>query len=215
MAFFFRLGFTSRFIKVICVQSCAAAESGTRLAFLWSQFAEPSIWGLALGGSAREQWFGSMRITESRGENAMTCTSQRNRLSQFVPARLADFDSFFGQVLGPEGLQAVTGWRAPASIWEANDQFHVELDVPGVALEDIELTVDKGTLKISVERKEPDRERKYWHNERSFGQVTRSLSLPESADSDAITADLNAGVLHVIVAKVPEAQPKRIDVKVG
>jgi HSP20 family protein len=145
----------------------------------------------------------------------MTSTMQRNRLSHLVPARLGDFDNLFDQFFAPEGARSAVGWRAPASFWEADDKYHVELDVPGVALEDIELTVDKGTLNIAVERKQPDQERKYWHNERSFGQVTRSLSLPETADVDAITADLNAGVLHFTVAKVPVEQPKRIDVKAG
>lgn len=144
----------------------------------------------------------------------MNSAPQRNhRLRDYVPARLGDFETLFDQFLGPEGLRTVTGWRAPVSIWEADDKFHIELDVPGVAQEDVELTLDKGTLKISVERKEPERDRKYWHNERTFGQVTRSLSLPETADPESITAQLNAGVLHVTVAKVPEEQPKRIEIK--
>ena len=143
----------------------------------------------------------------------MTNTTQRNRLREFVPAALGDVDNLFEQFFGPSGLRPAAAWRSPLSIWEADDTIHVELDVPGVAEGDVELTFDKGALKISVERKEPERDRKYWHNERTFGQVTRSVTLPESADPESIGAELSAGVLHVTIAKVPEAQPRRIRVK--
>ena len=143
----------------------------------------------------------------------MANTLQRNRLRDFVPVGMGELDHLFDQFFSPEGLRSVTGWRAPASLWEAEDKFHIEIDVPGVTLDDIELTFDKGTLKISLERKAPERERKYWHNERTFGQVTRSLSLPETANPESISAELNGGVLHVTIDKIPEEQPKRIEVK--
>ena len=106
-------------------------------------------------------------------------------------------------------------WRAPASIWEAENAFHIELDAPGVAKEDVELTFDKGTLQITLERKVPEGDRTNWHNERGFGKVTRSVSLPDTVDPSTITAELANGVLHVTITKRPEAQPKKIEVKVN
>jgi HSP20 family protein len=106
-------------------------------------------------------------------------------------------------------------WRAPASIWEAEDKFHIEVDAPGVAKDDVELTFEKGVLQITLERKAPEGERTNWHNERGYGKVSRSVSLPDTVDPDTIAAELNNGVLHVSINKRPEAQPKRIDVKVS
>lgn len=139
------------------------------------------------------------------------CT-QKNRLQSFVPGTWNDFDSLLNQVLAPTVARTVRGFRAPLSVWEADDAYHVELDLPGVSKDDVELTFEKGTLHIAADRKAPEDERKGLHEERVYGNVSRSLSLSESVDPDSITAKLNNGVLHVTVAKVPEVQPKRIDI---
>ncbi len=142
----------------------------------------------------------------------MRGTIHRNRLGQALAAGLPEVDQLFGQFFRP---QDVASWHASASIWEAENVFHVEIDAPGVAKEDVDVTFDKGTLQISLERKAPEGERTNWHNERGYGKVTRSVSLPETVDPDTITAELTNGVLHVTITKLPEAQPKKIDVKVS
>jgi HSP20 family protein len=142
----------------------------------------------------------------------MSNTLQRNRLGQLFPANLPEFDNLFNHFFRSE---EVAMWRAPASIWEAENTFHIELDAPGVAKEDVELTFDKGALQITLERKVPEGDRTNWHNERGFGRVTRSVSLPDTVDPETISAELTNGVLHVSITKRPEAQPKRIDVKVS
>ena len=67
-------------------------------------------------------------------------------------------------------------------------------------------------LEIAAERVAPEEQRNSLHEERTYGKVSRSLSLSESVDPDSIAAELDMGVLHVTVAKVPEVQPKRIDI---
>jgi HSP20 family protein len=137
---------------------------------------------------------------------------QRNRLGNALQSNLREFDNLFGHFFRPG---EVALWHAPASIWEAESAFHVELDAPGVAKEDVELTFDKGVLQVTLERKAPEGERTNWHNERGFGKVTRSVSLPDTIDPETLSAELTNGVLHVTVTKRPEAQPKKIDVKVS
>ena len=139
-------------------------------------------------------------------------TLQKNRVGQLFPAGFREFDTLVNHFFRGEGAQM---WHAPASIWEAENTFHIELDAPGVAKEDVELTFDKGTLQISLERKVPEGERTNWHNERGFGKVTRSVSLPDTVDPATITAELTNGVLHVTITKRPESQPKKIEVKVS
>jgi HSP20 family protein len=142
-------------------------------------------------------------------------TTTRNRLSNTLPAQLSRevgdlFDTFFN---GGSSLRTRPAWHAPTSVWEENDRFHIELELPGVKQEDLELTFEKGSLSITAERKAPEGERTNWHDERGYGKVTRLVSLPESADTENIEAELVSGVLHVSVPKKPEAQPKRIEVK--
>jgi HSP20 family protein len=142
----------------------------------------------------------------------MNQTLRKNRLNNLLPVGFPEFDSFLTHVAG--GDQAVT-WRAPASIWEAENVIHVELDAPGVKQEDVGVTFDKGTLQISLERKAPEGERTSWHNERGYGKVSRTFGLPETVDPNTISAELTSGVLHVTIAKLPEAQPKKIEVRVS
>jgi HSP20 family protein len=139
-------------------------------------------------------------------------TLRRNRVGQSFADTLPEFDNLFNHFFRAEqaGL-----WHAAASIWEAEDTFHVELDAPGVNKDDVALTFDKGTLQITLERKAPEGERKQWHSERGYGKVTRSVSLPDTVDPNSIAAELANGVLHVTIAKRPETQPKKIEVKVG
>ena len=142
----------------------------------------------------------------------MSHALHRNRLGRRLSAGLPEFETVLNQFFRPEGA---TTWHAPVSIWEAENMFHVEADAPGVTKEDVEITFDKGTLQISLERKLPEGERTSWHNERGYGKVSRSFSLPETVDPNTITAELTNGVLHVTITKLPEAQPKKIDVNVS
>jgi HSP20 family protein len=142
----------------------------------------------------------------------MSTALQRNRVGNLLPAGLPEFDNLFNHFFRAE---EVAMWRAPASIWEAENVFHIELDAPGVKKEDVELTFNKGALQITLERKAPEGERTSWHNERGYGKVSRSVSLPETVDPETISAELTNGVLHVTIQKLPEAQPKKIDVKVS
>ncbi len=82
----------------------------------------------------------------------MNSTLQKNRLGSLLPAGLPEFDNLFNHFFRAE---EVAMWRAPASIWEAENVFHIEVNAPGVKKEDVELTFDKGTLQISLEHKHP------------------------------------------------------------
>jgi len=147
----------------------------------------------------------------------MNSCTRKNRLQSLVPENWMpgnwnDFDSLLNQVLAPTVARTVRGVRSPLSVWETDDAYHVELDVPGVSKEAIELTLEKETLQIVAERIKPEDDRQGLHEERVYGKVTRSLSLSEAIDPDSIAAELTNGVLHVTVTKIPEVQPKRIDI---
>ncbi|MCC7473954.1 MAG: Hsp20/alpha crystallin family protein [Pirellulales bacterium] len=142
----------------------------------------------------------------------MASTLQKNRLGHLLPVGFPELDNFFGHFFRSE---EVATWRAPASIWKAENVFHIEVDAPGVLKENVEWTFDKGVLQIALERKVPEGDRTNWHNERGYGKVSRSVSLPDIVDPGTIAAEQTNGVLQVTIKKLPEAQPKKIEVKVS
>jgi HSP20 family protein len=118
------------------------------------------------------------------------------------------FEHFFGN-----GGPAAAAYYAPASLWEEENCWKVEVDLPGVKQEDVDLTVEKNSLRITAERKGPSDERKFWHQERAYGRIDRLITLPETVDAEGITAELKDGVLALTLNKRPESQPRKIQVK--
>lgn len=152
----------------------------------------------------------------------MTRTLVSPRLASVLPfgpvSREMDelMERFFGSQNG--GSFAPKNWYAPVSVWEEEGKFFVDVDVPGVKAEDIDVTFEDGTLRIVAERRltqtnDQENGRKYWHHERAYGRIERTVSLPESLDRDSIEANLTEGVLHLSIARRPETQPKKVTVK--
>ncbi len=97
---------------------------------------------------------------------------------------------------------------------ETKDSFVFEADVPGIKEQDLEVTLSGDRLTISGKReaKEETKTQTYYACERSYGEFSRSFTLPEGADTSAIKASLEGGVLTVTVKKGAELQPKTIAV---
>jgi len=106
---------------------------------------------------------------------------------------------------------------ARVNMTETEDTLTVECEVPGVAKEDIDISVEGGLLTIRGERKAPEDHPPecYRRRERGSGPFERTLELPAQVDVENVTAKLSGGVLEVVLPKRPDAKPKRIDVKLG
>jgi len=122
-----------------------------------------------------------------------------------------DVEQAFEQLVSGSGL--ARAFSAPTNLWEEEGQWRLEVELPGIKQEQIDLTLEKNQLKIAAERTAPETERKYWHQERSYGRVERLVTLPETVDHDSIEAELRDGVLNLTFKKRPEAQPRKIAVK--
>ena len=100
---------------------------------------------------------------------------------------------------------------------EGEFAYHVELDLPGIKKEDIEITTEDNVLTISGERKYKDevKEDDYYKVESVYGKFSRSFTLPEKIDVENIHAESSDGVLEVIIPKlkVEDAKPKKIEIK--
>ncbi|HEX8201951.1 MAG TPA: Hsp20/alpha crystallin family protein [Isosphaeraceae bacterium] len=118
-------------------------------------------------------------------------------------------DSLFERAFGEDGLLGRAWGGLPMAVWEDDDQFHVEVELPGMTDQDVDVSVHHGRLSIRGERK-PEEGRHYLHNGRSYGRFERVIALPEAIDADGVRAELSGGVLTVTLPKSPEAKPKKI-----
>ena len=108
-------------------------------------------------------------------------------------------------------------WVPSMDLVEAEDHFVLKADLPGLAEEDVSIEVQDNTLTLSGERKAEHEEcEKGWYRvERSFGRFSRSLTLPQGVNPDAITANFDRGVLEVRIPKPEERKPRRISIGAG
>ena len=112
---------------------------------------------------------------------------------------------------------ATQRWVPPMDLVEADDHFLLKADLPGLAEGDVSIEVQDNTLTVSGEREaEHDEHSRGWYRvERSFGRFSRSLTLPEGVNADAITAEFDRGVLEVRIPKPEERKPRRVEIKAG
>ena len=109
----------------------------------------------------------------------------------------------------------VQRWVPAMDLMEADDHFVLHADLPGLGEDDVSIEIQDNTLTISGERKSEheERQRGWYRLERSFGRFSRSLTLPEGVDTDAISAEFDKGVLEVHIPKPEERNPRRVVIK--
>jgi HSP20 family protein len=105
----------------------------------------------------------------------------------------------------------------PMDAYRKDDSFLLQLDLPGVAPDSIELTVEDNVLTISAERPAPPKSDGIESviAERTFGTFTRQVVLGKTLDSERIEANYEGGVLTVAIPVAEQAKPRRIEVSVG
>ncbi len=109
----------------------------------------------------------------------------------------------------------VTDWVPAVDIFEEKDRFILRADVPGVAAEDIDVSMDAGVLNLSGKRRAEERSEDQGTQriERATGRFFRRFTLPETADAEGITARCSDGILEVVIPKTPEIKARRITVE--
>lgn len=105
---------------------------------------------------------------------------------------------------------------SPAIDVRANDDEIVFLcDVPGIKPEDLEVTLEAGTLTIKGQRRYEGSDKDQVLLGRTYGAFEKSFTLPDLVDAENMTADLEDGVLAIHVPKKPQAKPRRIHINNG
>ena len=144
-------------------------------------------------------------------------------LSRFEPFRgsssLQDqINRLFNDVFERPGDESnLTSWAPAVDIFETEHELIVKADLPDIDPKDLDIRVENNILSIRGERKFESKvsEDKYLRVERAYGSFSRSFSLANTVNSEAIKADYQNGVLTLTVPKREEAKPKQIKVNVN
>ena len=124
-----------------------------------------------------------------------------------------EFDRLFNQLF--DRNEAARRWVPAMDLVEGEDHFLLKADLPGLAEEDVNIEVHDNSLVVSGERKaeHESHERGWYRVERAFGSFSRSLTLPDGIDADAVTAEFDRGVLSVRIPKPEQRKPRRVAIK--
>jgi len=115
----------------------------------------------------------------------------------------AHVDDLFEELIyRPWAITGSASWRPPLDLFESREQYLVELDLPGLALQELSVRVDARTLVVSGEKKAPIRQGfTALSSERRAGCFQRSLSFPHAIEPHQVQAELVDGVLKIRLPK--------------
>lgn len=121
------------------------------------------------------------------------------------------FNAFFDAPVGGNGTSA-RRWVPAMDLAETEGHFVLRADLPGVREQDVSIELENGVLTLSGERKteHEDRTKGHYRVERAFGTFSRSLTLPDGVDPDAVEASFEHGVLEVRIPKPERRRPRKV-----
>jgi HSP20 family protein len=124
-----------------------------------------------------------------------------------------DVDRVFQQLVS-DSRHGLRPLAIPMDAFRNGESFLIQLDLPGVSAESVELTVEDNVLTVKAERSAPVRadDVEVLIAERPFGTFTRQVVLGSSLDTQNIEAHYEAGVLTVVIPVAPHAKARRIEV---
>ncbi len=148
--------------------------------------------------------------------NEMT-TPRREAGEVFPFGRMWDDWFNFGSRLSNlwQGAEVDRLLKPALNVAEGEHAFTITAELPGVAKEDVSITIENGVLTLAGEKKrEEEHKDKSWHRiERVYGSFQRSMTLPKGVDGDKAEATFKDGVLTIELPKTEQAKPKTLRVK--
>ena len=147
-------------------------------------------------------------LTMSRWNSNRGLTSLQDQVNRLFE------DTFNGSRSAQSDLAT---WAPAVDVFETENELVVKADLPDLQEKDIDVRVENNTLTIRGERKFEQQvsEDKYLRIERAYGTFTRSFSLPNTVNAEAIHAEYRHGVLTVRMPKREESKPKQIKIGVS
>lgn len=127
-----------------------------------------------------------------------------------------EMNRLFGRTYGGDVGETTRGaWTPALDVFETQEKFVITTELPGVSPDDVDISVEDSTLMVRGERSfyNEQQEESFLRIERRFGEFTRSLTLPSTADAESIQASFDQGLLTIEVPKKEEAKPRKISIK--
>jgi HSP20 family protein len=127
------------------------------------------------------------------------------------------FNTFFEAPASTTSAQHGRRWLPAMDLVETGDHFVLRADLPGLSEQDVNIELEDNVLTVSGERKAEHEERKegYYRVERASGSFSRSLTLPEGVNAEAVTAHFDKGVLEIRIPKPEERKPRKVAISVS
>jgi len=128
------------------------------------------------------------------------------------------FDDLMTSGLWNDGYESVSSINPKVNIIENDKEYRIELAAPGLSKEDMKIDLNDNLLTLSSEKQDVKEESndEYWKREFGYSSFKRSFTIPETVNTDTITAEYRNGILDVHIPKKPEAvqkAPKQISIK--
>src|ERR1700757_301897 len=147
--------------------------------------------------------------------------AMRTTISRFEPFRTNSLQEQISRLFNEafertSDESSITTWAPAVDIFETEHELVVKADLPDIKPEELDIRVENNILTIRGERKfeKQVNEDHYLRVERSYGSFSRSFSLSNTVNTEAIKADYQNGVLTLRIPKREEAKPKQIKVRV-
>ena len=116
------------------------------------------------------------------------------------------------------GFATATAWMPAVDIYQTGDhEVVLKAELPGMSRDDIDINIENFVLTVKGEKKTAAevKDEQFHHVERRFGAFTRSFSLPQTVDTNKVSAEYKDGVLTVRIPLREEAKPRQIKVDVA
>lgn len=136
-------------------------------------------------------------------------------MSMLISNPFKELEGFFDHFKHMQSAKGISDWAPRVDITENKDAYAIRAELPGVAKQDVNVTLDNGVLTIKGEKhfEKEVNEGKTHRVECSYGQFVRSFSLPDTVDIDRVEASFKDGVLSLSIPKAAEAKTTRIEIK--
>jgi len=144
-----------------------------------------------------------------RPQNSLACGNRS--LGQWQN----EMDQLFDAFLRPVRQNGANGWLPPMNVSETENEYRIDVELPGIAADAVNVEIHDGKLTISGERQseEQSEDRRYHRVEHVYGKFERVLKLGSPVEEESVAAEFNNGVLSVVIPKSEKAKPRRIEVK--
>lgn len=135
-----------------------------------------------------------------------------------VFTRMASLNRAMDDVIGRADESFGGYWTPAMDAWESEHAFVVQLDLPGLTADQVDVNFDRNTLTVrgtrgaTIPQAEKDGEVRVFAAERALGSFSRSLRFPLYVESSKIEASFNNGVLTITIPKAETAKPRKIEI---